>query len=146
MFQIMPGSAAKPRSQEISLAIKACREPGPGQNQRILNMWPRVLCLLALIHLSAGVIVKVGDLTFPLESVKKLKEVLGSRMVADDRAQGDDIPVYEKICSSHVFPELRDLCDSEQTALIAETLRGLGRVADNMDVCEVCAFAACSGC
>ncbi|XP_077113532.1 guanylin [Ranitomeya variabilis] len=109
-------------------------------------MWPRVLCLLALIHLSAGVIVKVGDLTFPLESVKKLKEVVDGRTLAEDRAQADNIPVYEKICSSHVFPELRDLCDSEQTALIAETLRGLGRVADNMDACEVCAFAACSGC
>ncbi|XP_075184454.1 guanylin [Anomaloglossus baeobatrachus] len=109
-------------------------------------MWPRVLCLLALLHLSTEVIVKVGDFTFPVETVKKLKEAVDGRTAAGDRAQDDDVPVYEMICSSHIFPELRDLCDSQQTAVIAETLRELGRVADNMDVCEVCAFAACSGC
>ncbi|XP_044130847.1 guanylin-like [Bufo gargarizans] len=107
-------------------------------------MWTRVVCLLALIHFSAAVIVKVGDFTFPLETVKKLKEVVDNGKVGDDRAQGDDIKPYDLICGNHAVPELQDLCD--QPDLITQALRGLALVADKMDACEVCAFAACSGC
>ncbi|KAG8569610.1 hypothetical protein GDO81_014480 [Engystomops pustulosus] len=109
-------------------------------------MWTLVVCLLALTQISAEVTVKVGDFTFPLEVVKKLKDVVDSTRDTDNRAQSDDVASYKGICSSRALSELQDLCDTNQPDLIAETLHELELVADNFDECEVCAFAACSGC
>ncbi|XP_075705026.1 guanylin-like [Rhinoderma darwinii] len=109
-------------------------------------MWSRIVCLLALTHLSAGVIVKVGDFTFPLETVKKMKEVVDGSMSTEHHVQRDDIRSYKDLCSNSALPELRDLCQTDQSNLMAETLRALGHVADRLDECEICAFAACTGC
>ncbi|XP_056398654.1 guanylin-like isoform X2 [Hyla sarda] len=96
----------------------------------ISNLWP----------------VRVGDYTFSLETVKKLREVGDGPKLNDPDVDRDDVPSYEGICSNRALPELRDLCDTQQPALITEILRGLELVADKADECEVCAFAACSGC
>ncbi|KAM3920814.1 guanylin [Leptodactylus fuscus] len=109
-------------------------------------MWTLVVCLLALSHVSAEVMVKVGDFTFPLETVKKLKAVLDDKNQADSPVLSDHIISDQEICSNHALPELQELCNSNQPTLITETLHGLEQIADNMDACEVCAFAACSGC
>ncbi|XP_069803851.1 guanylin-like [Dendropsophus ebraccatus] len=116
----------------------------PRENQRSPNMWTRVLCLLALVHISAEVTVKVGDFTFPLETVKKLKEIVEDTELGDNHVQRDEMTSYQEMCSA--LPGLRDLCATQRPGLIIETLRGLERVAEDLDECEICAFAACSGC
>ncbi|XP_053308183.1 guanylin-like [Spea bombifrons] len=102
-------------------------------------MWPRALCLLLLLHFCSCVIVKDGDFSFPLESVKKLSELLGSRIKRDISE-----PEVLKLCTDPRLPEeILPVCASPNAA---EVLYRLGQIALNPDVCEVCAFAACTGC
>ncbi|XP_006839703.1 PREDICTED: guanylin [Chrysochloris asiatica] len=108
-----------------------------------------VLCLLgAWASLASGVTVQDGDFSFPLESVKKLKDLQEfqktrietlkrGRMVA-----GDVVEPF--LCSHPDFPkELKPLCKEPNAQ---EILQRLEAIAEDPSTCEICAFAACAGC
>ncbi|KAL6042723.1 hypothetical protein STEG23_024395, partial [Scotinomys teguina] len=89
-----------------------------------------LLCLLgALAVLVEGVTVQDGDLSFPLESVKQLKDLLevpkhllvNHKKFAPRLAQ----PVTQELCSYSEFPEaLRPLCKKPNAEEILKKLRG----------------------
>ncbi|XP_021056845.1 guanylin [Mus pahari] len=108
-----------------------------------------VLCLLgALAVLVEGVTVQDGDLSFPLESVKKLKDLLevqDPRLVNHKFAPTLLKPLAPQLCSSHsALPEaLRPLCEKPNAE---EILQRLEAIAQDPNTCEICAYAACTGC
>ncbi|XP_055467348.1 guanylin [Psammomys obesus] len=107
------------------------------------------LCLLgAMAVLAEGVTVQDGDLSFPLESVKQLKDLqrvqkprlVGHKMFASGLLK----PVALQLCSLPAFPEaLRPLCQKPNAE---EILQRLQAIAQDPDMCEICAYAACIGC
>ncbi|XP_023125584.1 guanylin-like [Amphiprion ocellaris] len=83
-----------------------------------------------------GVQVNVGDESFPLEAVKQLKELM---------ALNDNISPFAKtsVCANPLLPQVfHPVCQA----------RGAGTTvfsklaAVPLDICEICAFPACSGC
>ncbi|XP_029332680.1 guanylin isoform X2 [Mus caroli] len=90
-----------------------------------------------------------GDLSFPLESVKKLKDL---REVQEPRLVSHKMfaprllqPVAPQLCSSHsALPEaLRPVCKKPNAE---EILQRLEAIAQDPNTCEICAYAACTGC
>nr|XP_048290533.1 guanylin [Myodes glareolus] len=108
-----------------------------------------LLCLLgALAVLVEGVTVQDGDLSFPLESVKQLKDLKEEpkpRLVSHKRlAARAPQPVTPSLCSHPAFPEaLKPLCTKPNAE---EILRRLRAIAQDPNTCEICAYAACTGC
>ncbi|XP_028644143.1 guanylin [Grammomys surdaster] len=108
-----------------------------------------VLCLLgALAVLVEGVTVQDGDLSFPLESVKKLKdlqEVQEPRLVSHKKFAPRRLkPMAQQLCSHSAFPEaLRPVCQKPNAE---EILQRLEAIAQDPNTCEICAYAACTGC
>ncbi|XP_057641329.1 guanylin [Chionomys nivalis] len=108
-----------------------------------------LLCLLgALVVLAEGVTVQDGDLSFPLESVKQLKDLQEEpkvRLVSHKRlAARLAQPVTPSLCSHSAFPEaLKPLCQKPNAE---EILRRLKAIAQDPNTCEICAYAACTGC
>ncbi|XP_008833639.1 guanylin [Nannospalax galili] len=108
-----------------------------------------MLCLLgALAILAEGVTVQDGDLSFPLESVKQLKdlqEAPESRLASHKKFA----PLLREaraptVCSYQAFPEaLRPLCKEPNAE---EILKRLEAIAQDPNTCEICAYAACTGC
>ncbi|OWK05534.1 GUCA2A [Cervus elaphus hippelaphus] len=101
------------------------------------------LCLLgAWATLTEGVIVKDGDFSFSLESVKKLKDLQELQEPRIPRNSGGLIA--PNLCSLPNFPEeLRPLCKEPNAQ---EILDRLGAIAADPSTCEICAYAACAGC
>ncbi|XP_015995452.1 guanylin [Rousettus aegyptiacus] len=100
------------------------------------------LCLLgAWAALVGGVTVQDGEFSFSLESVKKLKKLQEPRIWNHRQLDG---PVDSTLCSHPKFPEeLKPLCKKPDAQ---EILQRLGAIADDPSVCEICAYAACTGC
>ncbi|KAM4871849.1 guanylin [Thomomys bottae] len=107
------------------------------------------LCLLGVwLTLAGSVTVKDGDFSFPLESVKKLKDLgkLPEPRPGSLRKLSPLLrePVAPRLCSSANFPEeLRPLCKEPD---VEQILRRLEAIADDPGMCEICAYAACTGC
>ncbi|XP_039094648.1 guanylin [Hyaena hyaena] len=103
------------------------------------------LCLLATwAVLAGGVTVQDGEFSFPLESVKKLKDLreLQEPGIRNRRQSGG--LVAPNACSHQKFPEeLKPLCKEPNAQ---EILQRLEAIAEDPDSCEICAFAACAGC
>ncbi|XP_038191531.1 guanylin [Arvicola amphibius] len=108
-----------------------------------------LLCLLgALAVLAEGVTVQDGDLSFPLESVKQLKDLqeepkpqlVSHKRFAARLAQ----PVTPPLCRHPAFPEALKLVCKQPNA--QEILRRLKAIAQDPNTCEICAYAACTGC
>ncbi|XP_063799980.1 guanylin-like isoform X2 [Pseudophryne corroboree] len=88
----------------------------------------------------------VGDSSYSLESVKKFIEIQKGGSTEVLKEQSDDMKPYTEICSNEGLPdEIKTVCDKD-SKVIHETFHGFEQVSDKMDVCEICAFAACSGC
>uniref|UniRef100_A0A8C2NI03 Guanylin n=2 Tax=Capra hircus TaxID=9925 RepID=A0A8C2NI03_CAPHI len=101
------------------------------------------LCLLgAWATLTGGVIVKDGDFSFSLESVKKLKDL---QEIQEPRIPRNPVgPIASNLCSLPTFPEeLKPLCKEPNAQ---EILDRLGAIAADPSTCEICAYAACAGC
>ncbi|NWI54188.1 GUC2A protein, partial [Calyptomena viridis] len=82
-----------------------------------------------------------GDFKFPLESVKKLKELLhGNRTISPRLA----VPTASlSVCEEKSLPEeFQALCKRDDAPLIFQRLS----LAAEDDLCELCANAACAGC
>ncbi|XP_066547181.1 guanylin [Amia ocellicauda] len=100
-----------------------------------------VFCLVALCVFSDAVQVKEGDFTFSLEAVKKLKEVMDASAVKNPRLAKTSLPAS---CSDPDLPaEFLPLCQSSRPGM---SFYRLALLAEEPDVCEICAFAACTGC
>ncbi|XP_042687401.1 guanylin-like [Centrocercus urophasianus] len=101
-----------------------------------------VLALLLLVHSSQAVYVRDGDLTFSLESVKKLKELMDENRVINPR-----MVVYKagySLCEDKDLPEVfQPVCKRKDAPMIFERLY---LIAGEADLCEICANAACSDC
>ncbi|XP_007526170.1 guanylin [Erinaceus europaeus] len=103
------------------------------------------LCLLgAWASLADGVTVQDGEFSFPLESVKKLKELQEPQvpgMWNRKKFAGTLVPA---LCKNPQFPkELLSLCKETNAP---EILKRLATIAEDPSTCEICAFAACAGC
>ncbi|XP_074047431.1 guanylin [Macrotis lagotis] len=97
------------------------------------------LCFCGLATLVGSVTVQDGDFSYPLESVKKLKDLQQS-WVRSREAQ-----VYAvSLCNHPDFPkDLKSICDRSDGA---QAFQRLGAIAEDPHSCEICAFAACAGC
>ncbi|XP_006123699.1 guanylin-like [Pelodiscus sinensis] len=105
-------------------------------------IFPVAIMLLMLAHSSQPVYVKEGEFSFPLEAVKKLKELLDvdARSKPHMMARTSFIPV----CSRPELPkEFQDVCKREDVPLI---FHRLNLAVQDIDICEICANAACAGC
>ncbi|XP_066526282.1 guanylin-like [Hoplias malabaricus] len=107
------------------------------------TLLPTVLVLLAFTLISEAVIVREEEFSFTLESVKKLWAVMA-----------EDIPVNHRnrlavnkavtVCGNPNLPEeFQPLCQSRTAQTSLSRLALLSR---RRDVCEICAYAACTGC
>ncbi|XP_017397270.1 guanylin [Cebus imitator] len=107
------------------------------------------LCLLgAGAALAGGVTVQDGNFSFSLESVKKLKglqepqEPRVGKLKKFGAMPGE--PVVPILCSNPNFPEeLKPLCKEPNAQ---EMLQRLEEIAEDPSTCEICAYAACTGC
>ncbi|XP_013363237.1 PREDICTED: guanylin isoform X1 [Chinchilla lanigera] len=82
-----------------------------------------------------------GDFSFPLESVKKLKDL---QEVPEPKVQGRRKFVTPPLCSHPGFPEeLRPVCSQPNAE---DILHRLEAIAQDPSTCEICAYAACAGC
>ncbi|XP_063291515.1 guanylin-like [Pelobates fuscus] len=108
-------------------------------------MWPKALCVLLLIHCCTCVIVKDGELAFSLADVKKLKDIFDKFKETHPRVQRDISEMdAHGICGSLKLPAaFLPVCAKPNAA---QVFTRLGRIAQNPDICDVCALAACSGC
>ncbi|KAM6927709.1 guanylin-like [Xenentodon cancila] len=101
------------------------------------------LFVLALSLTCEAVQVEENGLSFSLEAVKRLKELMDSRTIA---MTGQHSPRFKattmSMCVEPMLPqELLSLC--KQRGASASFVR---LAAVPLDVCEICAFAACTGC
>ncbi|XP_030393633.1 guanylin [Gopherus evgoodei] len=100
-----------------------------------------VLCLCTLAAFSDCVTVQVGKFSFPLESVKKLKDFM------DNSVTGNPYLLNVRSASlcaiSDIPKEFLDLCATPDADQIFEELKPIAR---SPELCEICAFAACAGC
>ncbi|XP_071431863.1 guanylin-like [Pithys albifrons albifrons] len=99
-----------------------------------------ILVLLVLGHSSWAVYVQDGDLKFPLESVKKLKELMDGNRPINPRM----VPMgSHSLCQEKSLPaEFQPLCKREDAPRVFQRLS----LAAGDDLCEICANAACAGC
>ncbi|XP_009068099.1 PREDICTED: guanylin-like [Acanthisitta chloris] len=100
-----------------------------------------VLALVVLVHSSGAVYVQDGDLQFPLESVKKLKELMDDTRRVNPRMV---LPVASSsVCEETNLPkEFLPVCKRQDAPMIFQRLS----LAAQDDLCEICANAACAGC
>ncbi|XP_029358769.1 guanylin-like [Echeneis naucrates] len=99
------------------------------------------LLVLALGWSSEAVQVEENGLSFSLEAVKRLQELTESRLSAGQQSPRLRASTVS-LCADPVLPqEFLPLCRQRGAS------RSLTRLAAvPMDVCEICAFAACTGC
>ncbi|XP_059185862.1 guanylin-like [Centropristis striata] len=106
----------------------------------------RVLSVVLVLVLCActgalGVQVKVGDMTFPLEAVKQLKELTDlDDNVSPHLAETSIVAV----CSNPILPQVfRPVCQERGAGIVFSTLMFM---ITPVDPCEICAYPACTGC
>ncbi|XP_062449698.1 guanylin-like [Rhea pennata] len=98
-----------------------------------------VLALLVLAHGARAVYVQDGDLKFSLEAVKKLKELKDKDTDINPRMRAIWAPCEEK----DLPEEFQSVCKRKDAPVIFERL---SMAIQEIDLCEICANAACAGC
>ncbi|XP_004678922.1 PREDICTED: guanylin [Condylura cristata] len=103
------------------------------------------LCLLgAWAALAGGVTVQDGKFSFPLESVKKLKDFQKPQVSSIENPRTLGRPLVPSLCRDPNFPkELKPVCKEPNAQ---EILQRLEAIAEDPSSCEICAYAACAGC
>lgn len=102
--------------------------------------------LLAVVFLTGclsnplkKVMVQDGDFIFPLKDVKELWDMMDM-----DSDSDDDKSQISTLCKDSDLPEVfQPVCGSPDGPQVFHRLMDLWVKAD---VCEICAYAACSGC
>ncbi|XP_042333995.1 guanylin-like [Sceloporus undulatus] len=103
-----------------------------------------IFTVLMVAHVSqASVQVQDGERSFSLESVKKLKEILGTQAgPASSRLKSQ--LAYVTVCTHPELPkEFYSVCQRKEAPLV---FKRLSLTVQNTDQCEICANAACTGC
>ncbi|KAK6477451.1 guanylin-like [Huso huso] len=100
-----------------------------------------IVCFSTLSMLSEAVVVKDGEFTFSLEAVKKLKDLMDRGIRKSSRIAKTS---SEVVCANPALPgEFRAVCQRTDAGMVFSRL---ATVASHPDVCEICAYAACTGC
>ncbi|XP_043531468.1 guanylin family protein [Chiloscyllium plagiosum] len=94
-----------------------------------------------LSSLMANVIVQDGDYKFPLDDVKQLWALMDT----DKLGLPDDDKAYvSTLCNDSKLPNaFQPVCSSSDALQVFNRLEKLTMKAD---LCEICAYAACTGC
>ncbi|KAF7207498.1 guanylin [Nothobranchius furzeri] len=99
------------------------------------------LLIMALGFTCEAVQVEENGLSFSLEAVKRLQELAESRVVTGQQSPRLQMNTLS-FCAEPMLPqELLPLCKQRGGSASLIRLAALP-----MDVCEICAFAACTGC
>ncbi|XP_030633745.1 guanylin [Chanos chanos] len=99
-----------------------------------------LLCV-TLCLVTEAVHVKEGEFFFTLQSVKALQELSESSMTKDQNPRLAKTSMAS-MCSNPTLPqEFVPLCQQKGASLSLARLAAVP-----MDVCEICAYAACAGC
>ncbi|KAJ8360463.1 hypothetical protein SKAU_G00169880 [Synaphobranchus kaupii] len=100
-----------------------------------------VLLALCLLRESQSVWVTEGDLRFPLEAVKVLKNLLHANAMSTALPPSDGSPA---VCSNPNLPaEFLPVCEKEGASVLFTRLVD---IITPPDPCEICANVACTGC
>ncbi|XP_051531262.1 guanylin-like [Myxocyprinus asiaticus] len=95
--------------------------------------------VVALCLVSEAVQVQEGEFSFSLESVKILQELTNQPRTQNPRLAKTS---YYSVCTSPTLPqEFVPLCMQKGATMSFARLASVP-----VDVCEICAFAACTGC
>ncbi|XP_038233079.1 guanylin-like [Dermochelys coriacea] len=104
--------------------------------------FPVTVMLLILVPSSQPVYVQEGEFSFPLEAVKKLKELLAVDTTASLRMMARTN--FISVCANLELPkEFQPICQREDAPII---FNRLNVAVQDMDICEICSNAACTGC
>ncbi|XP_036448091.1 guanylin-like [Colossoma macropomum] len=104
---------------------------------------PTILLILVFSLNSEAVTVREGEFSFSLESVKKLWAIMAEDIPAN---QYNRLAINKvmAVCKNPVIPkEFEPLCQSKHARASFSRLALLAR---RSGVCEICAYAACTGC
>ncbi|XP_066529301.1 guanylin family protein [Hoplias malabaricus] len=100
------------------------------------------LVFATLCFFSEAVQVQDGEYFFSAESVKVLQQLLNSSAHAQQKNPRLATTSYSAVCANPTLPqEFVPLCNQSGSSLVFSRLAAMP-----MDVCEICAFAACTGC
>ncbi|KAF7693250.1 guanylin family protein [Silurus meridionalis] len=100
------------------------------------------LLLTALCLVSEAVQVQDGAYSFSFDSVKVLQSLLDKSSVPMQQNPRLIKTSYGAVCGNPTLPqEFTELCHKSGSALVFSRLAAVP-----MDVCEICAYAACTGC
>ncbi|KAJ8387225.1 hypothetical protein AAFF_G00159440 [Aldrovandia affinis] len=104
---------------------------------------PTTFMLLAVCLICDAVQVKEGEFTFSLESVRKLKDLMDRDLVEKESPRLAKTSVA-LICSDPALPEeFLPMCQSKGAGMAVSRM---AFIASHHDECEICMFAACTGC
>ncbi|XP_072553158.1 guanylin-like [Salminus brasiliensis] len=102
-----------------------------------------VLLILAVSLTSDAVNVQEGQFSFQLESVKRLLALMAKDAPATQSNRRAAISAVA-VCDNPDLPEeFQPLCRSKNARA---SFSRLARLASRIGVCEICAYAACTGC
>uniref|UniRef100_A0A3Q1CGY0 Guanylate cyclase activator 2B n=1 Tax=Amphiprion ocellaris TaxID=80972 RepID=A0A3Q1CGY0_AMPOC len=97
-----------------------------------------VVIVLCLCTEALGVQVNVEGVSFPLEAVKQLKKLFNLDEKIPELTKKD----VEDVCANRDLPQVfKPVCQEEGRQAVFSKL-----VRIPLDVCEICSFAACTGC
>uniref|UniRef100_A0A3Q1B2M7 Guanylate cyclase activator 2B n=1 Tax=Amphiprion ocellaris TaxID=80972 RepID=A0A3Q1B2M7_AMPOC len=97
-----------------------------------------VVIVLCLCTEALGVQVNVEGVSFPLEAVKQLKKLFN----LDEKIPELTKKNVEDVCANRDLPQVfKPVCQEEGRQAVFSKL-----VRIPLDVCEICSFAACTGC
>ncbi|KAL0978494.1 hypothetical protein UPYG_G00171220 [Umbra pygmaea] len=111
-----------------------------------MNAFSVALVLLALCLVceaqSTRVKVQEGNFVFSLTSVKMLQELTESSGINEEQNLRLFSTSFSSVCANPSLPqEFLPLCMQRGASLSLSRLAAVP-----MDICEICAFAACTGC
>ncbi|XP_036415414.1 guanylin family protein [Colossoma macropomum] len=100
------------------------------------------LLFATLVLFSEAVQVQDGEYFFSAESVKVLQGLLDSSSATQQKSPRLATTSYASVCANPTLPqEFVPICNQSGSSLVFSRLAAMP-----MDVCEICAFAACTGC
>ncbi|XP_078281223.1 guanylin-like [Rhinoraja longicauda] len=100
-----------------------------------------LLAISCMPSILANVIVQDGIYSFPLKDVKQFWTLMNAE--AKDKPVDSSSPLSGLCHSSELPKAFLPVCASKDTAQVFLRLAEIEQKADN---CEICAYAACTGC